>query len=154
MTNKLWIIILLLSFISCEEVIDIDLEESEPRIVIDANITDSSPCFIMLTESQGFNNNKPYRRISGAAIELSDDRGNKETVKETKEKGIYMSLMTGRTGRTYTLNVSAGGQKYEAKAAIPEAVPIDSLYIYNIRIGKDDRYSPCIIFQYPVVKEN
>lgn len=154
MANKLWIIILLLLFISCEEVINIDLKESEPRFVIDAKITDSSPCFILLTESQGFNNNEPYKRISGATIELSDDRGNKETVKETKEKGIYMSLMTGRTDRTYTLNVSIGEEKYEAKAKIPKAVPIDSLYIYNIRIGKDDWYSPCIVFQDPAGEEN
>ncbi|MDR1089894.1 MAG: DUF4249 domain-containing protein [Prevotella sp.] len=154
MANKLWIIILLLSFISCEEVVNIDLKESEPKIVIDANITDSSPCFIILTESQGFNNNKPSKRISGATIELYDGRGNKETVKETKEKGIYMSLMTGRTGGTYTLNVSIGGEKYEAKATIPEAVPVDSLYIYNIRIGKDDWYSPCIIFQDPAREKN
>lgn len=154
MRTRLWIIILFVSFISCEKVVDLDLKESEPRIVIDANITDSSPCFVILTESQGFNNNEPYKRISGATIELSDDKGNKEIVKETKEAGIYMSLMTGKTGKSYTLNVSIEGKEYEAKATIPKAVPIDSLYIYNIRIGKDDWYSPCIIFQDPEEEEN
>ncbi|MFT4221494.1 DUF4249 domain-containing protein [Dysgonomonas sp.] len=154
MTNRLWIIILLLSFISCEEVINIDLKESEPRLVIDANITDSSPCIIALTESQGFNSNKPYTRISGAIIELYDNMGNKEIIRETKDKGIYMSLMAGKTGRTYTLNISIEKEKYEAKATIPKAVPIDSLYIYNVKVGKDDWYSPCVIFRDPGEEEN
>lgn len=154
MINRLWIIILLLSFISCEEVVNIDLKESDPRLVIDANITDGSPCIISLTESQGFYNNESYKRIGGATIELSDDAGNTETVKETYEKGIYISLMTGKTGKTYTLKVSVGGEAYEAKSTIPNAVPIDSIYIYNIKIGKEDWYSPCIIFQDPAKEEN
>lgn len=154
MKNKLWIIILLLSFISCEEVINIDLKESEPRLVIDANITDNSPCIIALTKSQGFYSDEPYTRISGATIELSDNMGNKEIARETKDKGIYMSLMAGKTSRTYSLNISIEDKKYEAKATIPKAVPIDSLYIYNIKVGKDDWYSPCITFQDPKEEEN
>ncbi|MFV0535801.1 MAG: DUF4249 domain-containing protein [Dysgonomonas sp.] len=154
MINKLWIIILLLSFISCEEVINIDLKESEPKLVIDANITDSSPCIITLTESQGFYSDDPYTRISGATIELSDNKGYKEIVRETKDKGIYMSMIAGKTGRTYALNISINKEMYEAQATIPKAVSIDSLYIYNVKIGKDDWYSPCIAFQDPNEEEN
>ena len=148
MTSKLWIIILLLLFTSCEEVINIDLNESEPRLVIDANITNSSPCIIALTESQGFYSDEPYTRISGATIELSDNMGNKEIVKETKEKGIYMS------GGTYSLNISIENMTYEAKATIPKAIPIDSLYIYNVKVGKENWYSPCITFLDPSEEEN
>ncbi len=154
MTNKLRIIILLLSFISCEEVINIDLKESAPRLVIDASITDSSPCIIALTESQGFYSDEPYTRISGATIVLSDNMGNKEIVKETKEKGIYMSIMSGETGNTYSLNISLNKEIYEAKATIPKAVPIDSLYIYNVKVSKDNWYSPCIRFLDPSEEEN
>lgn len=154
MANRLWIIILLLTFISCEEVVNLDLKESGPRDVIDASITEGSPCFVLLTKSQGFNNNSPYERIRGATVVLSDNKGNKETLKESREKGLYVSLMTGVTGRTYELNVSVGDEVYTAESTIPKAVPIDSIYIYNVRFGNDDNYSPCVMYKDPAGERN
>lgn len=152
--SRLIIILLFLSFLSCEKVVELDLKESEPKHVIDAQLTDGSPCIIKLTESQGFYDDAPYKGISGARIILSDNEGNKEVVQEAIDAGVYISQMRGVTGRTYSLDVTIDEKSYQAKAKIPKVVNIDSLYIYNIKIGTDNWYSPCVVFLDPADEEN
>ncbi|MDR0824164.1 MAG: DUF4249 domain-containing protein [Prevotella sp.] len=156
LANKyILLIILFISLIACEKIVDVDLSQAEPRNVIDASIKENAPCVVILTQSQAFYNNDPYNRITGAVVELTDDKGNTEVVKESnKEAGIYFSSMMGEALRTYHLKVTIGGDVYEAKATIPEAVPIDSMYIYDIKMGKDHYYSPCIVFNDPPDVEN
>lgn len=152
--NRLIIVLLFLPFLSCEKVVELDLKESEPKHVIDAQLTDESPCVIRLTESQGFYDESPYQTISGATIILSDNEGNRELVRETGESGVYISQMRGVVGRTYSLDITIGDDSYQSTATIPKVVEIDSLYIYNIKIGKDNWYSPCVVYQDPADEEN
>lgn len=144
----------MLAFTSCEEVVDIDLQTTEFKDVIDAFISDNSPCYVFLSRSQSFSNNAPYQTTSGAVIELSDDKGNKEIVRESKEPGLYISLMTGVVGRTYNIKIMIGENTYEAQSTIPQTVPIDDIYIYNIQVGGDDWYSPCIVYNDPPDEKN
>lgn len=154
--GKYFILILLLtSLTTCEKVIDIDLPTSESKDVVDAAIMENSSCIVFLTKSQDFYEDFSYPRITGAKIELSDDLGNSEILRESgKEAGIYGSLMMGEVGRTYKLKITTGNNIYEASATIPRTVPIDSIYIYDIKIGKDHIYSPCIVFHDPADTEN
>lgn len=151
------LIILTLSaiFFSCEKIVDLDLNPNKPRNVIDASITANQPCIVILSQSQDFNNNNSYKYISGAVIELKDNLGNKEVLRESQnEAGVYFSLTRGVTNRTYTLRVSIDSEEYESTATIPNAVPIDSIYIYDLKIGDEHMYSPCVIFDDPEDEEN
>ncbi|NDV94698.1 DUF4249 domain-containing protein [Dysgonomonas sp. 521] len=142
-------------FAACEEVINVNLTEAEPMNVIDASITENSPCIVLLTRSQGFYNNESYERISDAKVELFDEYGNSDVLAESnKDKGLYFSQMIGTVGFTYTLKVTSGNNVYEAKATIPQAIPIDSVYIYRVKIGNEDIYSPCVAFQDPPEEDN
>lgn len=142
-------------FVACEEVINVSLTEAEAKDVIDAYISENSPCVVLLTRSQGFYNNDAYERISGAKVELSDEYGNTDILTESKnEGGVYFSQMIGIVGLTYTLKVTSGDNVYEAEATIPQAISIDSVYIYHVKIGNEDIYSPCVVFQDPAEEEN
>lgn len=152
--SRLYIIAMLLIFSSCEEIVNLDLNTSELKDVIDASISDNSPCYVYLSRSQSFSNNSPYQTISGAIIELSDSKGNKEIIRESKEPGLYISLMTGVVGRTYDIKITIGENIYEAQSRIPSTVPIDDIYIYNIRVGGDDWLSPCIVYNDPPDEDN
>ena len=156
MKKYLYKIVLLFAVIvlaSCEQIVDLDLRSVEPKLVIDASITEDMPCTVILTKTQDFNNNDPYQVVSGAIITLTDDQGVKHTLAEM-QPGKYLSSVRGVVNKKYSLHVEVEGKSYEAVGTIPERVPIDSMYIYNIRFGTEDFYSPAIIFDDPKGVEN
>ncbi len=154
--NRCFYIILLLSLLtSCEEIVKVDLAQAPPRDVIDASIKDGSPCFVLLTQSKGFYDKEPYTRLSGAMVELTDDKNNKDILIESQqEAGFYVSSIVGKVGRTYKLKVTVGDNIYTSEAKIPDIVPIDSVYIYKVTVADENIYSPCVVFHDPVDVEN
>ena len=153
--NYIVILVIASFFMSCEEVVNVKLNSAEPRLVIDGSITSGEPCLVFLSMTQSFHDNGAYKRISGATIELTDDTGNREILVESiNEKGAYFSAMLGEANKKYHLKVLVEKGVYEASATIPVVVPIDSIYIYNIRVGKENWYSPTVIFDDPAGIEN
>lgn len=138
----------LLALVSCEEIVDLKSGEIEPRIVIDATITENQECLISITKTQKFYDDFPGEEVGGAVITLKDDKGQSEVMRGSKQyAGIYISSIKGVVGVEYTLEVAIDGEKYVAKATIPPVTPIDSIYIYNIQFGKEPWYSPCVVFR-------
>lgn len=113
---------------SCEEVIEIDLNFSDPQIVIEGAVTDQpGPYTVQITKTTDYYNPGEYPTVSGAVVTISDDAGNFETLSET-EPGIYQTdSLRGRSGRTYSLSVEIDGEIYEASSEMPVAIEIDRL---------------------------
>lgn len=154
-TNSLSVIIMTLLFASCEEIVDIDLKSAAPKYVIDATISENMECIVTITKSQAFRDNSSYEKISGAVIELTDESGNSEIVKERIfEPGVYSSEMKGVIHTTYRLKVTIDDVVAEASGTIPQAIPIEETYIYEIKVGSSSWYSPSFIFNDPIGEEN
>lgn len=119
-------------FFSCEKVIDIDLNTSEPKIVIESSISDQSDFYpVKLTQTVNFDENNIFPPVSNATVIISDDEGNTETLTETTA-GVYsLTSMNGTPGRTYTLEVTSGGITHKAVSTMPRPVNIDTLTIEN-----------------------
>ena len=106
MTNKLRIKIMkifkilltvtLVSFIiSCEDVIEVDLDSAEPQIVIEGSVTnENSPYTVYISKSGDFYEPSIFVKVTGANITISDSRGNSELLTET-EDGVYESTSVG-----------------------------------------------------------
>ncbi|MDH6308975.1 hypothetical protein M2451_001567 [Dysgonomonas sp. PFB1-18] len=142
--------IFLISATSCEEVVTLDLNTVDPMNVVDAFITEGSPCVVLLTKSQAFYSSEPFEHIPGATIELRSSGGESEILQESiNEPGLYLSSMFGVVGETYYIKISTGDDIYEASATIPEAVPINEVYIYEIKAGDKSWFSPSIVFDDP-----
>lgn len=149
------ILIIIAICTSCEEVTDINLKSADPRLVIDATISSSHPCTVYLTKSQAFNNNDPYQGVKGAIIELTNEEGIKEKLIESNRKaGLYTGTTLGKANSIYNLKISVEGKVYESRAILPEVVTIDSMYMYNLKVGKEDNLMPTIIFDDPKGIEN
>lgn len=148
--------VFLLLATSCEEVVILDLNTVEPMNVVDASITEGSPCVVLLTKSQAFYSSESFERIPGATIRLRSSGGESETLRESlNEPGLYISsTMFGVVGETYYLSISTGDDMYEAEATIPDAVPIDEVYIYEIKAGDKSWFSPSIMFDDPAGVDN
>ena len=127
----LFLITLALASFNCQKVVVIDLNQANPKIVIDANITDQpGPYNIILSKSGNyFEPTLTFPPVSNALVIVSDDLGNIDTLKESLTAGIYKSSsLIGQSGRIYMLNVTSDGNKYAAVSSMPPKVFIDSLY--------------------------
>ncbi|OFY36459.1 MAG: hypothetical protein A2W91_02650 [Bacteroidetes bacterium GWF2_38_335] len=134
---SLKIIMLLTSFgililSSCEKVIDVNLNSSDPKLVIEAKMTDSANCQVKLSETVNFDETNTFPEISGAVITLRDNYGNFETLTETSA-GIYSSFsIIGIPGNTYTLKVTVDEKTYTAISSMPYPVAIDTITFTSI----------------------
>jgi hypothetical protein len=115
-------------FQGCQKVINVDLNDAAPKIVIEGLITDRrGPYGVSVTESGSYFNETSLPAVSGASVVIKDNSGLTDTLRETTP-GVYV---TGRTrgfpGRTYTLTVVADKVVYTATSTMLSHVNIDSL---------------------------
>jgi hypothetical protein len=115
----------LLSLNACQEVIEIDLNQTNPQYVIVGNIADDgNSCVVEITKTVNFSDGDNYPKISGAIVTLSDNTGNKETLTETKS-GVYETkIIKGTVGKTYTLSVTHQGKTFTASSKMADTTPI------------------------------
>ena len=91
---------------ACEDVVDLNVPQIEPRLVVQGSITDQPTQEIRLTFSADyFNSNDPVP-AAGATVELSDESGEVFSfVENPTASGIYQYEGEGVVGKTYTLNI-------------------------------------------------
>lgn len=111
----------------CEKVIDLDLRESDRRIVIESQINTEGLCYAKVSRVNNYNDNNVFPEISGATVLLSDDLGTEILFAEISP-GLYLpDSFAAVPGRTYTLSVTVDGEVYTSKSTTPFPVNIDSL---------------------------
>jgi hypothetical protein len=129
--NLAGIVLSLLSsmlFPDCQKVIDVDLNEAAPKIVIEGLINDRrGPYNISITRSGSYFNQPVLPSVSGAKVIISDDFGITDSLREAAP-GIYITSKTrGLPGRTYTLKVISDNIEYTGTSTMLSHVNIDSL---------------------------
>lgn len=122
----LFILGLLLS--SCEKVIDVDLNDAEQKLVIEAVVSnDTAQNYVNLSLSGGFYTTNNFTAVEGAVVVIEDGNGNNYPMSELTP-GVYTnSSLVGEHNTSYTLTVSYDNQTYTATTVIPSAVNIDTL---------------------------
>ena len=114
---------------SCEEVIDLDLGNSEPRIVMEGLITtDRGPYQLKINQSVDFGETNDFPPVVGAVVTVTDEDGNSEVLQEVAE-GLYNTVdLQGERGKSYRMDVEYAGEFYSANSTIPmTTVSLDSL---------------------------
>lgn len=137
----------LFAFSSCEDVIDVELDESKPQLVVDAflnNMPEKQQ--IMLSVSQPYFESADIVAAEGASVVVSGPNGESYTFVET-EKGIYEWTPAegeelNEIGGTYSLAVSYGSQSYEAVTTLNPVPPIDSIHFefFEEELGTEEGY--------------
>jgi hypothetical protein len=120
-------------FTSCEKVIDLELKESEPVIVIYADIDDESDNqYVRISKTYSFTEPNKFNAVTGARVIVTNQTGGVINFSEISP-GVYQSpRFRGRSGVRYTLDVTVEGQKYTAVSTMPEKVFLDSLNFREI----------------------
>jgi len=125
--NILILISLLLIIVSCEKVIDLDLNESNPKPVFESYIENDSTCYVKATLTSSYYDNSTSPVIPNATISLSDQNNQSETL-TYEGQGIYRgNTMLGQIGSTYELTINFDGNTYTAQSTMPPLTTIDSI---------------------------
>ena len=123
------LIAFLVSLTSCEKVVDLQLNDSTPRVVIQGNIYDQTgPYYVKISKSVTFDESNTYPPVSGATVQITDNVNQTEVLTESTAGTYKTSKLRGIAGRTYSLNVKIGSDTFVSTAYMPFAVYIDSLY--------------------------
>ena len=114
---KRWLLVLFLGiFAACEDVVEVDLSESEPKLVIEASINlledGSSVANVILTRTAPFfDQTVPF--VANASVKITDENGIVYPFLYT-ENGIYQGDITPQPEVMYTLEVIDNGEIYTA----------------------------------------
>jgi hypothetical protein len=120
---------------SCDEGIVLDVNQVEPKIIIEGLVTDKPGYqMVKVSRSVGFYTDGTTPKITNASVSVKDDLGEVVTFTHNPRNhpdsaGIYLPVtpFVGKIGRTYTLNVNADGKNFEASDALLSVISMDSL---------------------------
>lgn len=108
-----------LLFISCEEVVDVDLNTAPPRLVVEASIdwirgTDGQQQTVKLSRTRGYYDNA-IPTVSGATVTITSNAGTVFNFVEEAGTGKYVcNNFQPAINQTYVLTVIDNGQTYTA----------------------------------------
>lgn len=136
-----------LLFYSCDEVINPELEEASPVLVIDAWLNNAPGTQqIFITRSQPYFESVLPPGVSGATVRVSDENGKIYTFSESKP-GVYVwspvgNEVFGEVGLKYDLSVQVGTETFVSEARMGRAPVIDSITFFLVEGGQfaDDQY--------------
>jgi hypothetical protein len=120
-------IIALITFTSCEKIVDVDLPVGETALVVESMITNQKePWVVKLSLSQPYLDQNDLRYVSNAKVNIKGTDGQNVDLVYT-ENGIYRSSdsLEGKVGETYTLNVEYNNKVYTGSERMPNGYPLD-----------------------------
>ena len=130
MLRKIFIILILLFFSSCEEVVDIDLNYSDDRLVIEGYlnlIKENSKIEqqIILSKTTPYYEDETIP-ANGAKVQIIDYNNNIYQFEERDNTGRYYALETVplKLGTNYTLQIQYENQDYIATEKLNQVAPI------------------------------
>jgi hypothetical protein len=130
------IILVLLLGAGCTEKINVKLDSTYTRLVVDGHIeSDTGAYRVVLTRSADYFYNEPVPKVVNANVSISD--GPNTFILHESQKGISGTYETdsnfaGKKGMTYTLHVElpeeiAGKTNFEATSYLPPVTHLDSI---------------------------
>jgi len=130
MQKTIFILLLLVVFISCTKTITPALNTAPAQLIIQGAVSDTAgPYYVSVLNSVGFYADNSYPGVSGAGITITDSTSGLRDVLTETTTGYYVthSLVHGIYGHTYLLNVSLNGKTYTASSTMPQPVALDSV---------------------------
>lgn len=130
-TLLITLILVCISLVSCEDVIDVDLESSNPRLVVEASIvwqkgTSGNEQKIRLSKTTDFFSNV-VPIVSGATVTVSSNSSTFNFI-EVAGTGEYICTnFIPIIGNSYTLTINDGGQIYTGTEIFQPAPTIDTI---------------------------
>lgn len=117
--------------VSCEDVIDVKLDQGKSELAVDALVMfDDGPQTIRLTQTGPYFDKNKANGASGATVRISSNLGKSYVLIENPaQPGNYqLDSLKGIPGEIFTLRIDYKGESFEATSVRVRGTPIDTLY--------------------------
>ncbi|MCC5921755.1 MAG: DUF4249 domain-containing protein [Cyclobacteriaceae bacterium] len=125
----LMLLFLFFTISSCRDIIDLELEEAEPRLVVEAMLLDDERAArVKLTRSNTYFTVDDFPVVTNAVVHISDEDGNRhELIYDENLEQFTNTNLRAELGRSYLLHISSEWGEYTAEnKAMPVGI-LDSL---------------------------
>lgn len=150
-------VVFLCFFGSCEEVIELEIDDAPPKIVIEANVSEGGNSFVRLSQTTKLYEDARNRHLEKfAEVWVVRSDGAVIPFIPTSEQGLYVTQNIHHivSNYTYTLYVHIEGEFYTAEEYMHPYIEVDSTGTGVRRIFNDDIYYASLRFQDPLGVEN
>ena len=139
---------------SCETTVDLDLEQGEPRLAVEAIVTDQPDLnYVKLSRSAPYAKGIEPEPVTQAEVLLTDSQG-RSTPFVHYAGGEYKPAagFKGEVGKTYTLTIKTDGQAYTATSTLNAVAALDKMsFLYSDgrhdELGRMEGYYLSVAFQ-------
>ena len=140
---------------SCEKVIDLELKNADPKIVIEGTVSNQSENhFVRISKTIPFDQSTRFNGVKGAQVTIKSSAGLSLAYTELTE-GVYRSpRFRGTPGLTYTLDVLVEGKTYSANSTMPSPVIPDSVGFKKLSFFGNSNIYPTIYYNDPPKIQN
>lgn len=153
--RKILLMLSVVLFNSCEDVIQIEGVKVEPVLVVEAMISNQTgEQVIKLTKSQNYFDNSIPLTVQNAVVTVQDDLGIIYNFKDFKNNGNYVwkpqnhTDIMGIVGRKYTLRIISEGETYQAVTELKRVPIIDSILYQISKKGFNNQASTDTLKEY------
>jgi hypothetical protein len=153
-------IALLIVSSACTERIDIDLDSTFQRLVVEGSITtDQVKHCVILSSSSDYFSNRPSPRVQDAVVELSFGNETLQLLENDSDPGRYETpyAFSGVPGTTYELNISGldinedGLEEiYHASSTMPGGAELESIELKYYVTSLSSGYSVLLYASHPL----
>lgn len=122
-------LITILFLFSCEEVIEVELNEADQRIVIEGNIeADQQKAIVEISKSGSFYETNDFEKINGADVVLLSETGEEFELSQTSDGKYELDNFETEVGDVFTLKINnADENSYEAEVNVPQIIELGDL---------------------------
>lgn len=148
----------IITFASCQKVIDVDLNESNAVTVIEANYTaEDSTVRVFITETSNFFSNESEPTVDDAIVTITDQAGNSQLVPFDSAGWYTLMNYIPEYGTTYTMTVLSNGVTYTARCEMHPLIPQESILYEYLEPGiftGDGGYVAAVSYIDPIEEGN
>ncbi|HEX8376727.1 MAG TPA: DUF4249 domain-containing protein [Pedobacter sp.] len=135
---------------SCEKVIDVDIKDAAPVIVIEGVVTNRADSQVVrVSRSALFGQANVFPAVRGAVVSITEDGVRKADLLESRPGVYVLRRVRGTPGHTYTLKVEADGKIYTASSTMPNQVRIDTVALNSSSFFGNIRRTISVEYQDP-----
>lgn len=129
MKQFLFLFSLLIIISSCQKVIDLKVDDAEPKLVIEANYDAvKEEVLVKISKSINVFSADDYPAILGANVEIIDKNGTVTPLVDQGDGSYLLEHYSPIYNSEYTMNVIVEGTTYKSKDSLVPIVPLDSLH--------------------------
>ena len=144
---------ILIALGACQKVIDVDLNDSNSNIVLEANYTaEDSTVRVRITSTSSFFNSNNSPEINDAIVSIIDQAGNSTLVNSIGNGNYELTAYVPNYNTTYTMTVIQNDETYSAICNMHSVVNLENITyeFFPGFFGGESGYAAFLNFYDPV----